>query len=102
MSKSDQLRALREARYAAQQQAQQLTQPVAQKPGQMKGARPKVVVVDEIADFPTPVQNQAEQPERGIVGPVEQLCGHMSMGKKMCTRPKDHPEKYHRYGKPGE
>lgn len=24
-------------------------------------------------------------------------CGHKAMGGKTCTRPKDHPEKNHRY-----
>jgi hypothetical protein len=27
----------------------------------------------------------------------EALCGHKGVGGKSCTRPKDHPEKNHRY-----
>ena len=99
MGKADELRALREARYAAMQ-----------KQGKgMQGQRVKQVVVDEVQDFPSrSVKRRLSRTEDGEVETAAvggsqpddaTLCGHQSIGKKRCIRTKDHSEKNHRYGK---
>lgn len=77
MSKVDDLRALREARYAVMTAGK--GQGKSQGKG-MKGQRVDKVVVDEVQQ-------------------LEALCGHQAIGGKRCIRPKDHAEKNHRYAK---
>lgn len=98
MGKVDELRALREARYRASQTGKG-----------MQGQRPNYVVVDEAQDFPSKnVKRRLSRIEGGAAGAAEvgrsqpddvTVCGHMSIGKKACVRPKGHPEKNHRYPK---
>jgi len=38
---------------------------------------------------------KAQEAAKAITG--SDLCGHKGVGGKSCTRPKDHPEKNHRY-----
>ncbi len=82
MGKVDDLRALREANWAARQK------PVSKS--------------EERRLSCTPAAGAGAAVEGGSQPAVEStvpLCGHTSIGKKTCIRPKDHPEKNHRYGK---
>ncbi|QBR94042.1 hypothetical protein [Nocardioides euryhalodurans] len=78
MSKMDDLRALREARYERH---------VA------RGAQP--------APPRRPVQPQAAEPERPTAATTDssadELCGHRNMSGRTCTREKGHAAKSHRY-----
>lgn len=81
MSKMDNLRAMREAKYAA-----------AQKRTAGAPARPKAPVAP-----PAPTAGKA-----GVAGgdaPVaaEALCGHRNMSGRTCTREAGHAAKSHRY-----
>ena len=78
MSKTDALRAIKDARRAA------ASTPAA------KPARPPITA-------PTATsapQRSAPEPEQATDG----LCGHRSMNGRSCTRPGGHAEKNHRYG----
>jgi hypothetical protein len=75
MSKMDDMRAMREARYAASRAA-------AAKPA----VRPKVERA--APDRPAPVE--AESAPDG-------LCGHRAISGRTCTREKGHAAKSHRY-----
>jgi hypothetical protein len=75
MSKMDNLRAMREARYAASAERRPAARP----------AKPVPVAPEPSAGTPPP-----PAPEAG-------LCGHRNMGGRTCTRPEGHPEKSHRY-----
>lgn len=76
MSKVDQLRAMREARYEANRKSQ--VQTPAEK--QAKAAEALAAAL-------------APKPE------VTQECGHQGIGGKRCIRQVGHSEKNHRYGK---
>ena len=79
MSKMDDLRAMREARY--EQQAARAGKPVAPK-----------------ATAPRPVV--ATQPTAGSEGADvagEALCGHRAISGRTCTRERGHAAKSHRY-----
>lgn len=79
MSKMDNLRAMREARYAE-----------AQKRAGSAPARPKAPVAPAA---PKAVETRAaEAPEPG-----EGLCGHRNISGRSCTRDKGHAQKSHRY-----
>ena len=70
MSKMDDMRALREARYAAS------------KPAVAKPVRPVA----------------ASKPQRPAPPPsAEGLCGHRAISGRTCTREHGHAEKSHRY-----
>ena len=77
MSKTDALRAIKDARRAA------ASAPAA------KPARPPITArtATEAAQRPAPEPEQATG-----------LCGHRSMNGRSCTRPGGHAEKNHRYG----
>ena len=77
MSKMDELRALREARYE-----QTLARAAANRGGAPRAARPAA----------TPVA--AEVPE---VEPQLTLCGHRAISGRTCTREHGHAAKSHRY-----
>jgi hypothetical protein len=84
MSKMDNLRAMREARYeAAAARAGQA--------GATKAARPPVaparVAVREVAE---PVAGAGE-------AAGEEQCGHRNMSGRTCTRERGHAAKSHRY-----
>ena len=76
MSKMDNLRAMREARYAASTERKPSARP----------AKPVPVA-------PSPAAAPAAVPPAPEAG----LCGHKNMGGRTCTRPHGHPEKSHRY-----
>lgn len=78
MSKMDELRAMREAKYA---RANASAKPTAKKP------TPLVAPRDETPSGPAP--DPAE--ETGA------LCGHRSMNGRTCTREAGHSAKSHRY-----
>lgn len=78
MSKMDELRALREARYAAR----------AAGPATTRSAPARV---------PSKPATRATAPtaDAGVYG--EALCGHRSMNGRTCTRESGHAAKSHRY-----
>jgi hypothetical protein len=80
MSKMDNLRAMREAKYAA-----------AQKRSADAPARPKAPVAPPAA--------KAAAPKAGAAEPsaAEELCGHRNMSGRTCTRERGHAAKSHRY-----
>lgn len=75
MSKMDNLRAMREARFDRAG-----TQP-ARKPAPLRAVRPD--------EKPPPVAPEAPS--------AEELCGHRNIGGRTCTREKGHSAKSHRY-----
>ena len=83
MSKMDNLRAMREARYAESQaraKANATTKAPAAAPTTLE--RPPTLAV--VPDPPEPE-------------PTEALCGHRNMGGRTCTREAGHAAKSHRY-----
>lgn len=77
MSKVDQLRAMREARYEAMQ----------------KGSKPQTPVEKRLAAEAALGRALAPKPE------VTQECGHQGIGGKRCIRQAGHTERNHKYGK---
>jgi hypothetical protein len=77
MSKMDNLRAMREARYAE-----------AQKRAAAAPVRPKAPVGPTA---PKPVATRAAD------AAAEGLCGHRNMSGRTCTRESGHAQKSHRY-----
>ncbi len=88
MSKMDNLRAMREARYAESQaraKANASSTPatgVEKQAGPTEPARPPTLAV-----VPDPVEP----------APAEALCGHRNMSGRTCTREAGHAAKSHRY-----
>ena len=78
MSKMDNLRAMREAKYAE-----------AQKRAAGAPARPKADVAP-----PAPAKKAAPVTEPAA---TEELCGHRNMSGRTCTREQGHAAKSHRY-----
>lgn len=92
MSKMDNLRAMREAKYAA---AQKRAAGAPAKPA----ARPPVAPA-----VAPPVASAKPVPEPGaevVLGTdsaaTEELCGHRNMSGRTCTRERAHTAKSHRY-----
>jgi hypothetical protein len=84
MSKTDELRAMREAKYARAAAAR----------GAQPQARPKPVPVAPEKTTKATVETTAETAaETGTDG----LCGHRSMNGRTCTREAGHAAKSHRY-----
>lgn len=81
MSKMDNLRAMREAKYAA-----------AQKRTADAPARPKAPVAPPVA----PSEEAAAQVEAPLAE-TDELCGHRNMSGRTCTRERGHAAKSHRY-----
>ena len=79
MSKMDNLRAMREAKYAE-----------AQKRASAAPARPKAAVAPPAAAKKAAVP--ATEPAA-----TEELCGHRNMSGRTCTREQGHAAKSHRY-----
>ncbi len=90
MSKVDALRALREARYAAQS-----AKPSTATPSAPVGTRPAAKPADAV---PQGVGRGAVPAGGPDIGAEADLCGHRSMNGRTCTRPGGHTEKNHRYG----
>jgi hypothetical protein len=84
MSKMDNLRAMREARYeqAVARAANSTTTP----------STPKPTMPQPPAPAATAVQVDADRTE-----PEAALCGHRNMGGRTCTREAGHAAKSHRY-----
>jgi hypothetical protein len=83
MSKMDNLRAMREAKYAE-----------AQKRAASAPARPKAPV----APPPAAKAPEKAEPEVGATAPADDaLCGHRNMSGRTCTRERGHAAKSHRY-----
>ena len=80
MSKMDDLRAMREARYAE---------------AAARAPKPGVAPKNEQNPAHEPVEDQrpAADPEL----PGESLCGHRAISGRTCTREKGHAAKSHRY-----
>ena len=79
MSKMDNLRAMREAKYAE-----------AQKRAASAPVRPKAPVAP-------PVPAATAEPTEASLPTGEALCGHRNMSGRTCTRETGHPQKSHRY-----
>lgn len=82
MSKMDNLRAMREARYAE-----------AQKRAGSAPPRPKAPVAPPVAAATKAVAATVDAPPAATDG----LCGHRNMSGRTCTREHGHPQKSHRY-----
>jgi hypothetical protein len=86
MSKMDNLRAMREAKYAA-----------AQKRSASAPARPKAPVAPP-APAATAKAATTAAPEADARTPADEaLCGHRNMSGRTCTRESGHAAKSHRY-----
>lgn len=88
MSKMDNLRAMREAKYAA---AQKRSAGAPARPA----ARPPVAP-------PVTAEKPPAEPAADVVfgtdsAATEGLCGHRNMGGRTCTRERGHAAKSHRY-----
>jgi hypothetical protein len=81
MSKMDNLRAMREARYDK----------AAARAKQAGGAKPAAAPV-----APAPAA-KSPAPEVVADASAEELCGHRNMSGRTCTREKGHAAKSHRY-----
>jgi hypothetical protein len=88
MSKMDNLRAMREAKYAE-----------AQKRASSAPARPKAAApVAPPAPSAKKAATTAAAPEVETGQPAtEELCGHRNMSGRTCTRERGHSAKSHRY-----
>ena len=89
MSKMDNLRAMREAKYAA-----------AQRRSESAPARPAVrppVAPPASAEGPAPAPTRAATPSAADPAVAEGLCGHRNMSGRTCTRERGHAAKSHRY-----
>ncbi len=86
MSKTDAMRAMREARYEASRAP--AARPDTAAPAARPGRAPR-----------TPAQPPTRAEETDAVpGPAQAgLCGHRAISGRTCTREKDHPAKSHRY-----
>lgn len=90
MSKMDNLRAMREARYAeAQKRAK-------------SGAASAPARRAPVAPPPKPAGKVAAKPAEGeaaveSAAAAEELCGHRNMSGRTCTRERGHAAKSHRY-----
>lgn len=84
MSKMDNLRAMREAKYAAAQRAGGSATPAARSiPSKPKPASKAT------ASKKAPSETPSAQ--------ADELCGHRNMSGRTCTRDKGHAAKSHRY-----
>ncbi len=81
MSKMDNLRAMREAKYAE-----------SQKRASSAPARPKAPVAPA-----TPAKTAGDPLAEAVASTDEELCGHRNMSGRTCTREKGHAAKSHRY-----
>ena len=82
MSKMDNLRAMREAKYEAQKRAGAAA----------ATARPR----PSVAPAPTPPR-AVEPVVEADAADAEELCGHRNMSGRTCTRESGHAAKSHRY-----
>ncbi|MGA8847384.1 MAG: hypothetical protein WB471_12285 [Nocardioides sp.] len=90
MSKMDNLRAMREARYEA---AQKLAKDGPAKPATKPAARP---VAGSAAQPATTAASSVSGAAAADVA-ADALCGHRNMSGRTCTREQGHAAKSHRY-----
>ncbi|RYC07489.1 hypothetical protein [Nocardioides zhouii] len=83
MSKMDNLRAMREAKYAAAQK-------------QAAGAKPAATRAPVAPPVAAPKQ-AAEPAADATEADTDELCGHRNMSGRTCTRERGHAAKSHRY-----
>ena len=83
MSKMDNLRAMREAKYAAAQK-------------QAAGAKPATSRAP-VAPAAAAPKRDAEPTAEAAASDSEELCGHRNMSGRTCTRERGHAAKSHRY-----
>ncbi|MFS3128979.1 hypothetical protein ACLM5J_11305 [Nocardioides sp. Bht2] len=89
MSKMDNLRAMREARYAASQRTAGIAKPATRiAPSRSKAATK--------ATAPAPAPEQAP-PAPTPSAEEDELCGHRNISGRTCKREKGHAAKSHRY-----
>ena len=85
MSKTDELRAMRDAKYAR----------AAALRGAVPGSQPKA---PKAAPKPAPVAPESVDEGAADAAPeTDGLCGHRSMNGRTCTREAGHAAKSHRY-----
>ena len=88
MSKMDNLRAMREAKYAeAQKRATSV-------PARQKAAAPVAPPAPAAKKAATSAEQPAVESEQSA---TEELCGHRNMSGRTCTRERGHAAKSHRY-----
>jgi len=87
MSKMDNLRAMREAKYAESQKRAGTAPARAKAP-----VAPPAAAKAATKAVPTAADKAAE-----ATGTDEELCGHRNMSGRTCTREKGHAAKSHRY-----
>jgi hypothetical protein len=92
MSKMDNLRAMREARYEESRARAKLNATPTRTPAPVRPERSPTLAV--VPDPPETGRADADQvePEQ-----AEALCGHRNMGGRTCTREAGHAAKSHRY-----
>jgi hypothetical protein len=86
MSKMDNLRAMREARYA-ESQARATATGTASGPAVTAPTAARPERAPTLAVVPDPAEPEAQ----------EELCGHRNMSGRTCTREAGHAAKSHRY-----
>jgi len=92
MSKMDELRALREARYERTLARAKAARPAAETTPRVAPPRPPAR--SDVPE-PTPAPPAAETETEAEAAP--QLCGHRNMSGRTCTREHGHAAKSHRY-----
>ena len=94
MSKMDNLRAMREAKYAdAQKRA-------AAAPAKPAAARAPVAPSGKASTAKAPAKAAGDPVADAVgdaVGDTDELCGHRNMSGRTCTRERGHSAKSHRY-----
>ena len=88
MSKMDNLRAMREAKYAEAQKR------ATSAPARPKAAAPVAPPAPAAKKAATSAAQPAVESEQSA---TEELCGHRNMSGRTCTREKGHAAKSHRY-----
>ena len=83
MSKMDNLRAMREAKYAEAQKRASATPAKA-------AVRPPVAPA-------SPAASRKAEPAAAAAPDTDELCGHRNMSGRTCTRERGHAAKSHRY-----
>jgi hypothetical protein len=88
MSKMDNLRAMREAKYAEAQKR------ATSAPARPKAAAPVAPLAPGAERAATPAAKPVVESEQSA---TEELCGHRNMSGRTCTRERGHAAKSHRY-----
>ena len=88
MSKMDNLRAMREAKYAEAQKR------ATSAPARPKATAPVAPPAPAAKKAATSAAQPAVESERSA---TEELCGHRNMSGRTCTRERGHAAKSHRY-----